>query len=102
MGADSQQTHYQALYRACIKDAAVAGAPLMQATLARALQQLPERAADLDDLIEPAMLLEAFDVLRDPQQPLTNAFPKALLAEFAQSIAGGRASALSFESLSLM
>ncbi len=102
MGGDSQQPHYQALYRACIKDAAVAGAPLMQATLARALQQLPERAAAMDDLIERAMLLEAVDVLRDHQQPLTDAFPQALLAEFAQAIAGDRASALSFESLSLM
>ncbi|HEX5570506.1 MAG TPA: DUF1631 family protein, partial [Ktedonobacterales bacterium] len=101
MGGETQ-THYQALYRACIKDAAVAGAHLMQATLARALQELPQRAAAMDDLIERSMLLEAVDVLRDHQQPLTDAFPQALLAEFAQAIAGDRASAMSFESLSLM
>ena len=102
MGGETQQPHYQALYRACIKDAAVAGAHLMQATLARALQELPQRAAGLDDLIERSMLLEAVDVLRDHQQPLTDAFPQALLAEFAQAIAGDRASHLSFESLALM
>jgi hypothetical protein len=102
MGGTMQQPQYQALYRACIKDAATAGAALMQATLSRALRELPQRAARTADVVERNLLLEAVNVLKDHQQPLTDAFPQALLAEFAQAIAGDRASALSFESLSLL
>lgn len=102
MRGTNEQPQYQALYRACIKDAATAGADLMQATLARALRILPERAAKLDDAIERALLLEAVAVLRDHQQPLVAAFPQALLAEFAAAIAGDRSSTLSFESLPLL
>lgn len=94
--------HYQALYRACIKDAAVQGAALMQATLARALDELPAAAGALDDAIERGLLLDAVAVLQEQQQPLAEAFPQALLAEFAQAIAGDRASTLSFDSLSLL
>ncbi|HEX2544366.1 MAG TPA: DUF1631 family protein, partial [Ramlibacter sp.] len=71
-------------------------------TLARALHELPERAAKLDDGIERALLLEAVGVLREHQQPLVAAFPQALLAEFAAAIAGERTSSLSFESLPLL
>jgi hypothetical protein len=39
-------------------------------------------------------------VLREQQPVLANAFPQALLAEFAQAISGDRASSLSFDSLS--
>jgi hypothetical protein len=102
MRGSMQQPQYQALYRACIKDAALHGAALMQATVARALRELPQLAAGLDDIVERGLLLEARDVLRDQQQPLVDAFPQALLAEFAQAIAGDRGSTLSFESLALL
>lgn len=100
MGGTALQPQYQAEYRACIKDAALAGAGLMQAMLARALRELPEKAARIDDAIERAMLLEAVAVLREQQQVLASAFPQALLAEFTQAISGDRASSLSFDSLS--
>lgn len=100
MGGEAQQPQYQSLYRACIKDAALAGGDLLQAMLARALRELPERAARMADAIERAMLLEAVTVLREQQHALAAAFPQALLAEFAQAIAGDRASTLSFDSLS--
>jgi hypothetical protein len=41
MRGSMQQPQYQALYRACIKDAALHGAALMQATVARALREFP-------------------------------------------------------------
>ncbi|HEX7891197.1 MAG TPA: DUF1631 family protein [Ramlibacter sp.] len=100
MRGEALPTQYQALYRACIKDAALAGADLMQAMLARAFRELPEKAARIDDAIERAMLLEAVTVLREQQPALATAFPQALLAEFAQAISGDRATSLSFDSLS--
>jgi hypothetical protein len=102
MAGASHFPQYQSLYRACIKDAALAGAALMQATLARALVELPQQAAALADVVERNLLLEAVTVLREQQQALTGAFPQALLTEFAHSIAGDRASTLSFESLPLL
>lgn len=98
----ANQPQYQALYRACIKDAATQGAPLMRATLGRALRELPATAAGLADVVERSLLLEALAVLRDQQHALADAFPQALLAEFAQAIAGDRDATLSFESLSLL
>ena len=98
----TQQPQFQALYRACIKDAAVQGAELMRSTLAHALRELPQAAAALDDVVERGLLAEAVAVLRDRQPALVEAFPPALLAEFAHAIAGDRGSPLSFESLSLL
>jgi hypothetical protein len=98
----NQQPQYQALYRACIKDAAVQGAELMRATLARALRELPLAVPALEDVVERGLLQEAVDVLRDRQQALVDGFPQALLAEFAHAIAGDRGSPLSFESLALL
>lgn len=102
MRGTQQQPHYQALYRACIKEAAMAGAALMQAMLARALRELPDKAARIDDVVERNLLLEAVTVLREQQPTLANAFPQTLLAEFAQAIAGGRSTTLGFDSLSLL
>src|SRR5215207_4905993 len=97
-----QQPQYQSLYRACIKDAAAAGAVLMQATLARALRDLPATAVGLADVVDRSLLLEALGVLKEQQQVLTASFPQALLAEFAHAIAGGRARNLSFDALPLL
>ena len=102
MPGATPQPQYHALYRACIKDAALAGGELMRATLARALRELPEAAAGLDDVVERNLLLEAATVLRDQQATLAGAFPQVLLAEFAQAIAGDRVSSLSFDTLPLL
>lgn len=102
LGDAAQQPQYQAAYRACIKEAAVHGAALMQATLARAQETLPGMAMSMEDVVERNLLLDAVLVLRDHQQTLAQAFPQALLAEFAQAIAGDRASVLGFESLPLL
>lgn len=102
MGDPAQQPQYQAAYRACIKEAAVHGAALMQGALARAQETLPGMAMAMDDVVERNLMLDAVLVLRDHQQTLAQAFPQALLAEFAQAIAGDRASMLGFESLPLL
>lgn len=102
MAGTMQHSQCQALYRACIKDAATGGDTLMRATLARAMQELPRLADAQDDRIERSMLLEAMAVLREQQASLVEAFPQALLTEFAHAIAGERASLLSFESVALL
>ena len=102
MSGITQQPQYQSLYRACIKDAAIAGADLMQGTLSRALRELPGTAARIADVVERNLLQDAAGVLKEQQQALTAAFPQALLAEFAQAIAGDRGSSLSFDSLPLL
>src|SRR5687768_10966555 len=102
MRGTSKQPQYQSLYRACIKDAALGGASLLTTTLARALAELPQVAAGLQDVVERSLLLESLEVLREHRQALVDAFPQALLAEFAQAIAGERVSPLSFESLPLL
>jgi len=100
-GATSQP-QYHSLYRACIKDAALAGGDLMQATLARALAELPLQAQAIADVVDRNLLLEAVAVLKDRQSVLAAAFPQVLLSEFAQAIAGERASTLSFDTLPLL
>jgi hypothetical protein len=102
MGGAPPQPQYQSLYRASIKDAAAGGAALMQATLARALHDWPAAAARMDDVVERSLLLEALAVLKERHQALVDAFPQALLAEFAHAIAGERSAALSFDALSLL
>jgi hypothetical protein len=102
MSGNSRQPQYQALYRACIKEAAAQGAALMQATLRRALAELPAQAEAISDVVERTLLLDALAVAREQQQALAEAYPQALLAEFAQAIAGDRATPLSFDSLPLL
>jgi hypothetical protein len=102
MSGDTQPSHYHAVYRACIKEAALAGGELMQATLARAVTELPVQAAAIADVVDRNLLLEAATVLKDQQATLVSAFPQVLLAEFAQAIAGDRSSSLSFDTLPLL
>lgn len=102
MRGPSHQPHYQAAFRACIKDAAADGAALMRATLARSLEDLPRQAAAWPDVVERNLLQDAVAVLREQQLALAEAFPQALLAEFAQAIAGDRGSVLGFDALSLL
>lgn len=102
MAGTSPQPQYQSTYRACIKDAATGGGDLMRATLARALAELPQVAAAVEDVVDRNLLLEAVGVLRDQQASLVAAFPQALIAEFAHAIAGDRVSPLSFDTLPLL
>lgn len=102
MRGPSHQPHYQAAYRACIKDAASDGAALMRSTLARALEELPRQAVAIADVVERNLLLEAVAVLREHQYALADGFPHALLTEFAHAIAGDRSSSLGFDALPLL
>lgn len=94
----------QALYRACMKEAAAQGRPLMQRTVRRAALEMPQLAAQSLDVVERNLLAEAAKVLVKHENTLCEAYPQALLAEFAQAIAGDtrKAGAVSFDSLELM
>ncbi|HTH80547.1 MAG TPA: DUF1631 family protein, partial [Ramlibacter sp.] len=95
---------YQALYRACMKEAAAQGRTLMQRLAVRATDAMRRRAAAAPDEIERQLLLEAVRRLMSHETALCEAYPQALLAEFAQAIAGDarKAPTLSFDSLELM
>lgn len=95
---------YQALYRACMKEAAAQGRTLMQRLVVRATDAMRSRAAVGPDEIERQLLLEAVRRLMSHESVLCEAYPQALLAEFAQAIAGDvrKGSTLSFDSLELM
>jgi hypothetical protein len=95
---------YQALYRACMKEAAAQGRTLMQRLVMRATDAMRGRAAAAPDEVERQLMLEAVRRLMSHESALCEAYPQALLAEFAQAIAGDtrKASALSFDSLELM
>lgn len=94
----------QALYRACMKEAAAQGRPLMQRTVRRAAMEMPQLAAQSLDVVERNLLAEAAKVLVKHENTLCEAYPQALLAEFAQAIAGDtrKAGTVSFDSLELM
>lgn len=97
-------TPYQALYRSCMKEAAAQGRTLMQRLVRRVALSIPTRAALVPDVQERQLLGEAARVLMKHEGALCEAYPQALLAEFAQAIAGDlrRGAALSFDSLELM
>ena len=104
MSTAPQTTSYQALYRACMKEAAAQGRTLMQRLVARAGDSLSRSAKVVADQHEGKLLLEAWRTLVKHEGALCEAYPQALLAEFAQAIAGGvrKQAALSFDSLELM
>ena len=104
MSTASQTLPYQALYRTCMKEAAAQGRMLMQRLVRRAAQSMPLRAARIGDLNERKLLTEAARTLLKHEGALCEAYPQALLAEFAQAISGDtrKAGALSFDSLELM
>lgn len=104
MATAQQPLSQQALYRACMKEAAAQGRPLMQRTVRRAALEMPQLAAHSMDVVERNLLAEAAKVLMKHEAALCEAFPQALLAEFAQAIAGDmrKAAAVSFDSLELM
>lgn len=103
MPAPSQSSPYQALYRSCMKEAAAQGRTLMQRLVRRVALSMPARAALAPDPQERKLLTESAQVLMKHEGALCEAYPQALLAEFAQAIAGDlRRGALSFDSLELM
>ena len=95
---------YQALYRTCMKEAAAQGRMLMQRLVRRAAQTMPLRAARIGDAAERKLLTDAARTLLKHEGALCEAYPQALLGEFAQAISGDtrKAGALSFDSLELM
>lgn len=104
MAAPAQPMTHQALYRACMKEAAAQGRALMQRTLHRAGQDMPRLAGQSPDVVERNLLAEAAKVLAKHEATLVEAYPQVLLAEFAQAIAGDsrKAAAVSFDALELM
>ncbi|GAC1602065.1 MAG: DUF1631 domain-containing protein [Ramlibacter sp.] len=104
MSVVPQNASYQSLYRSCMKEAASRGHTLMQRLVARCVKSMAQRATGMPDAQERNLLTEAARILMKHQEALGEAYPQALLAEFAQAIAGAnaRASALSFDSLELM
>ena len=100
----SQNASYQSLYRSCMKEAASRGHALMQRLTSRCVKSMAQRATGMPDAHERNLLTEAARILMKHQEALCEAYPQALLAEFAQAIAGAnaRAPALSFDSLELM
>ena len=104
MAATPTPSQYQAIYRACIKEAAAQGRALMQRVVERALKAMPQRAAVTADVVDRNLLADAARVLAHHEAALCEAYPQALLTEFAQAIAGDnrKASGVSFEALELM
>jgi hypothetical protein len=99
-----QPPTYQALYRACMKEAASQGRSLMQRLAVRAGEAMQRRGTLAPDESERRLLTEAARTLMKHDAALCEAYPQALLAEFAHAIAGDtrKAAAMSFDSLELM
>jgi hypothetical protein len=99
-----QPGRYQAIYRACMKEAAAQGRSLMQRLIARASESLPRSAAFEADEQKRRQLVEAARTLAKHEVTLCEAYSQALLAEFAQAIAGGarRRGTISFDALERM
>jgi hypothetical protein len=102
--AAQHHTAYQALYRSCMKEAAAQGRTLMQRLVRRAALAMPQRAALAPDEPERKLLSDAARTLMKHEDVLCEAYPQALLAEFAHAISGDarKSGALSFDTLELM
>ena len=99
-----QGASLQALYRACMKEAAAQGKSLMERLVVRGRTAMSQRATMAPDMHERNLLTEAARILMKHEASLCEAYPQALLAEFAHAIAGDnrRANGLNFDSLELM
>jgi hypothetical protein len=95
---------YRALYRSCMKEAAAQGRTLMQRLVRRAAAAMPQRATLSRDQQERKLLADAARTLTKHEGALCEAYPQALLAEFAHAISGDtrKSASLSFDSLELM
>jgi hypothetical protein len=105
MTVPSQHRH-EAPFRACIGEAAQRGRLLMESMVQGARQSLPQRIALANDVREREVQQEALRLLPQFEAALRESYPQALLAEFAQAIAGNTdkeaPSGLSFDALELM
>nr|WP_255553587.1 DUF1631 family protein [Caenimonas aquaedulcis] len=92
------------MYRACMKEAAAQGRSLIQRLVRRAVYEMPRRAAMQAGEAQRKFLLDATRTLAKHEGSLCEAYPQALLAEFALAISGDarRSGAMSFDSLELM
>ncbi|MEO7547290.1 MAG: DUF1631 family protein [Ramlibacter sp.] len=104
MSSVPQAPSYQQLYRSCMKEAAAQGRTLMKRLVVRARTSLTQRATQTPEAQERNLLTESARILMKHDIALCEAYPQALLAEFAQAIAGDtrKAGALSFDALELM
>ncbi|MBX3588344.1 MAG: DUF1631 family protein [Ramlibacter sp.] len=97
---------YEAPFKACIGEAARRGKHLMERLVDQALQSSPQHASLAGDTDERTAQHEAARLLLQYRPVLCGEFPQALLAEFAQAIAGAgdkaAAKGLSFDALELM
>jgi len=97
-------SNYQAIYRACMKEAASQGRALMQRMIARAVEAMQERSIAAGDEMDRRLLLESARTLGKHEATLCDAYPQALLTEFAHAIAGDarKGGGVSFDSLERM
>ncbi len=97
---------HEAPFRACIGEAAQRGRLLMERMVQGARQSLPQRIALANDVREREVQQESLRLLLQHEAALRENYPQALLAEFAQAIAGNTdkaaAGGLSFDALELM
>ena len=91
MSAGPQNVSYQALYRSCMKEAASRGHTLMQRLVGRCDKSMAQRATTMHDAQQRNLLTEAARILMKHEESLCEAYPQALLAEFAQAISGANA-----------
>lgn len=105
MSTAAQAPSYQKLYRSCMKEAAAQGRSLMKRLVVRARTSLTQRATQTPEVQERNLLTESARILMKHDISLCEAYPQALLSEFAQAIAGDTrkaGGALSFDALELM
>jgi hypothetical protein len=97
-------TTYQAQYRACMKEAAAQARTLMRRLVRRAAMTLPQHAVLTRDEHERKLLTDAARTLMKHEAALCEAYPQALLAEFAEALSGDsrKSTGLSFDALELM
>ncbi|MGE0332455.1 MAG: DUF1631 family protein [Ramlibacter sp.] len=102
----SSPHRHEAPFRACIGEAAQRGRLLMERMVQGARQSLPQRIALANDARERELQQESLRLLLQFEGRLRENYPQALLAEFAQAIAGNTekeaAGGLSFDALELM
>ena len=99
---------FDAVFRACLAEAAQAGGALMGRMVASARQSLQMRDNSARDFHERNAVSHALHLLNRSEAQLVQRFPQALEAAFADALstvkakAGGSALALSFDQLELM
>lgn len=103
--SDAAGSQQHAAFKACINEAAQRGKHLMDRLVHRVIASMPQRDALAVDPAERKLQTESQQMLMQHRMALCDAYPAALLAEFAQAISGGKraaADALSFGALELM